>query len=195
MQRLSGLLMLMLMVILAACGGNGGNNTDTPNTTAATSTAADTTTQNDPAASTDAAGFTATITGATEATVSGRGYFQCDDIDDGELTLGAAFSMTNNVLIMFPAGVEPGTYDLAEDTGMPGEFSAMYSGADMETGMYENNVSGTLTLEEIARASGEPVRGTFQFTADSRQGETVNVTGEFDFAAGENAYFNCTESD
>jgi hypothetical protein len=193
MRRLSGILMLML--VLAACGGNGGNNTDTPNTTAATDTVADTTTQNDPSTGSDNVGFTATITGATEATVSGRGYFQCDDIDDGELTLGAAFSMSDNVLIMFPAGVEPGTYDLETDTGMPGEFSAMYVGEDMMTATYEDNVSGTLTLEEIARASGETVRGNFQFTVSSSEGETVDVTGEFDFAAGENAYFNCTESD
>ena len=192
MRRLLWLLAIVGIFTLAACGGDD-NNENTSND----ATTTDTTTQDDSSASTNNsadAGFSATVSGATDATVSGAGYFQCDDVGDGELTIGAGFSMTDNILILFPQGTEPGTYDLTSDTGLDADFTATYVGEDIMTAMYEDNVTGTLTLDEIAGATGEPVRGSFEFEASKDDGATVNVSGSFDFSAGENAYFNCTEN-
>lgn len=188
MRRLLWLLALIGIFTLAACGGSDSDNDTTDSTTT------DTTTQNnDTASSTDNAGFTATVTGATDATVSGVGYFQCDDVGEGELTIGSGFSMTDNIFILFPQGTTPGTYNLTTDDGLNGDYNAFFIGDDILTANYEQNVSGTLTLDEVASATGEPVRGSFEFEASTDDGATVNVSGNFDFTAGENAYFNCTE--
>lgn len=186
MQRILRLLFLVTMLVLVACGGSNGDDENTTNNTT------DSTTQNENTSSTSKAGFSATISGATDARVSGSGYFQCDDVGDGELTVGAAFSMSDNILILFPEDTQPGTYDLSSD--FDSEYTASYVGEDLMTAMYEENVSGTLTLDEIARATGETVRGSFEFEASTSEGETVNVDGSFDFTAGENAYYNCTQT-
>lgn len=137
----------------------------------------------------DVSAFTASVGGAVTATVSGDGYFMCDD-DVGELTIAPSGGFSDTILILLPRDAETGNYTFAEDANMGTGVRVQYLGADF-TESYETGVVGTLMLEALPTAPGETVRGSFEFQADNSDGETITVNGSFDFEVGENAFANC----
>jgi len=137
------------------------------------------------------AGFSATITGAVETELEGTGYFQCD-LDGEEYSIGPTSSFSNNVLIQIAGDTKPGIYDLV--TGSTGQRypTAMYMGEDLQTDVYEQDVTGTITLDAVPQETGDPVTGSFKLTAANEAGDSVTVTGQFDFLAeGQRAFYNC----
>lgn len=177
-MRLSAILVLGLTLLMTACNGA----SDEPGSNSSGDT--------DQAAGGDA-GFTATVTGAVETELEGKGYFQCD-LDGEEYNIGPSSSFTNNVLIQIAGDTEPGTYDLVSGSMGQRYPTAMYTGEDLQTDYYEQDVTGTITLNAVPRDTGDRVAGSFEVTADNEAGDSVTVTGQFDFLAeGQRAFHNC----
>lgn len=171
-----------LMFLLAACGG--GESASTPQPTSP-DTSADTS-----STTADKSGFTSTITGGVEAELNGPGYFMCD-ID--EVTIGANGRLSNNILILLPRDATAGTtYAIVSEIMGADQASASYVGATIETDYYDHDVTGSVTLDAVPSQEGERVAGSFNFSASNRGGAEANITGSFDFVAGNNSFFNCT---
>lgn len=137
------------------------------------------------------AGFTSTIAGAVETEIEGSGYFQCD-LDGEEYNIGPSSSFKNNVLIQIAGDTEPGTYELVSGSMDQQYPTAMYIGENLQTDYYEQDVTGTITLDAVPQETGDRVAGSFEFTAANEAGDSVTVTGRFDFLTdSQRAFYNC----
>lgn len=176
--------LIALVFVLAACGTNDGTSTPQPSSTDAPSGTTDTTT-------TDETAFTSTLTGAAETTLNGRGYFMCDD-EGGELVIGANGGLSNNILITLPRDASAGTtYEIVSEIMEAGQANALYVGSSDQESYYDDNLTGSVTLDAVPSQEGERVAGRFEFSASNNDDATVNATGSFDFTAGPDSFFNC----
>jgi hypothetical protein len=176
-------LLILMMAVLAACGGdNGGEASDTDTTNDTPDTSSETTD----------AGFTATVSGNVETEITGPGYFLCDEVGFGELTIGATGSLSDNILLIVPIDATAGSsYDIVSERMGEEQAVGNYVGDDLQTAYYDDEASGTITLDAVASQAGERVAGNFEFSANNQGGDTVTVSGTFDFEAGPDAYVNC----
>lgn len=180
MKRILGLLLILTMAVLVACGNADTGTEDTSQS--------ETTTDN---TSTSDANFTATISGAVEAEIADDGFYQCETVNGGELTVFANFGMEDNIILSLPRDIQPGSYDITVLNTEPDNIGAEYIGESFIDQSFDENVSGTLELIAVAGASGEQIAGNFEFTAENDDAEMVTVTGSFDFEASNAAFANC----
>lgn len=183
MRYLLNLVLLpALMFLVAACGGGAPAPTQQPATP-------DTSAETNNSTTTDATGFTSSITGAVDTALNGSGYFMCD-ID--ELVVGANGRLSNNILILLPRDAAPGTtYNIVTDIVGAEQANATYVGDTIENDNYDSDVTGSVTMEAVPSQEGDRVAGSFEFSAANRVDATVTITGSFDFTAGSDSFFNC----
>jgi hypothetical protein len=162
---------------LAACGGEASDgDIDVP--------------EEAPAAST--ANLTGTITGAVQKDLSVTARFSCQDNvmspDVFELVWGA----TEQLHVSLPFSSDPGTYDLSgsgEVGTAPGEgYEIRYRSEDLRT---FDLGSGEITLETVPAAPGERAVGSFRASLSSEEGETIELSGEFDIETASYAFEGC----
>lgn len=126
-----------------------------------------------------------------ETNLDGSGYFQCD-LDGEEYNIGPRSSFNNNVLLQIAGNTTPGTYELVTGSMAQRYPSAMYMGENIQTDYYEQDVTGTMTLDAVPQDTGDRVAGSFEFTTGNEAGDTVTVKGRFDFLAdSKRAFYNC----
>jgi hypothetical protein len=141
-------------------------------------------------------GFTGSVSGAVSGDISGPGvatYLPPQDTIDGVRTgyyLMANDRGTREILTSFriPAGTKPGTYELVEADPMElGEtfeirVETLAGGTLTSFGF---NTEGTLTLEAFppdgTKLSGAKIKGSFQFTTQDADGESLSGKGTFEF--------------
>ncbi len=186
-MKLRLLLSFTLMLLLAACGGTNEQATATaipPTTSDAASGSADSSVKSSGGVE---------ITGDITKTISNRGQFMFTSDTGYELTFYEGLDYM--VHITLPADTAPGTYPLAVTSDTPGQPGADVSIA-REPGKlatkgamdFNDNIDGTITIDALGSAQGDPVRGQFEFTTSGtdRMGEdptavqTITVTGTFD---------------
>lgn len=179
MKQLLKTSLLIIVLLLAACGSDGASTSESDVPLANTSSE-----------TTDATGFTSTITGAVETELNGRGYFMCSEF---ELTIGANGGLSNNILITLPRDASAGiTYEMADEK-TDEEASAIYAGDAIPQDYYSGDVVGSITLDAVPSQNGERAAGSFEFTASTRDDATVTVTGSFDFNVDSSiAFFECS---
>ncbi len=174
------------MLLLAACGGT--NEQATATAIPPTTDSADSATDN-----TADAGDGVEITGDVTKTLSNRGQFTFTSDTGYELTFYEGLDYV--VYITLPADTAPGMYPLEAASDTPGQPGADVSiarepGKLASKGVvdYSDNISGTITIDALGTASGDPVRGRFEFTVSGtdRMGtdgdvtRTITVSGRFD---------------
>lgn len=177
MKRMITLFTILTLAVLTACTTEDYTTSDTiPEANTIANNAED--------------GFTATIEGFVTEDIATSGEFSCESEARGEdvLVLSAwQEAEINNVVFMLPTSISAGEYDLTDDS----EVMVLYYGDNLVTEEFSQNVSGTLTLDEIATAVNAPIIGSFEFTAENSDGDMVSVAGEFDFRAGPAAFAEC----
>lgn len=101
------------------------------------------------------------------------------------------------VNMVIPAGLQPGTYEVVgSDDSMDisgATPQASFEWRDMESDDRENYDAGkgTLTIEQIPAAQGEPFVATLKMDSTSEEGETVSTTIEFNGDAGYQSFDEC----
>jgi len=129
--------------------------------------------------SNEVVGFTAEISGSGfETQIVGEGSLACSD---GQV------QVTNNnlqsiIVLRLPPDAAPGTLTIGEN-----DVSAIAQFDDIN--QYTQNAQGTITLDALAAAAGEDSSGSFDFTVENGEGDTLTVSGSFDFAATEGTTF------
>lgn len=179
MTRLSTILMLLAATFLAACSTGLEPFTESgeiPEANTIANNVVD--------------GFTATITGFRDTTVTATGNLSCESqyrADNDVYLLSSNRSLnTNSVNFIVPVSIAAGEYDLSSD-----EITTIYYGRNLISEEFSENVSGTLEITEINPEANGIVVGNFEFTAENGDGETVTVSGEFDFRAAPAAFASC----
>jgi len=168
------------MLMIAACGAppaNTGGNSTSPTLPPANNTNEEPTPtrEGDTGSPTETGvvGFEAQLTGGGfNNQIVGEGWFVCGDVSDVISNSG----LQSIIFISFPVDTTTGTYNFGT-----GDISTQVQ-FDAET-IYNLNPEGTLTLEAVANAVGEPVRGSFNFTVADAAGDMLTVNGTFDFTA------------
>ncbi|MFP4321470.1 MAG: hypothetical protein ACLFTK_03365 [Anaerolineales bacterium] len=130
---------------------------------------------------------------------SDEGLFRCFDPLQSIAIHSSRGTAPAIVSFEFPSETEPGTYDVvgSEDRAQGqarGNFTSFVRvnvGNLPGTGNYYQNISGQLTIEELAEAPQERVAGEFELTADTAEG-ALQIQGAFDFLSPENESFFCT---
>ena len=180
-MKLRLLLSVALMLLFAACSGT--------NEQAAATAIPPTT--NDTAASSAGSSGGVEITGDITKTISNRGQFVLTSDAGYELTFYEGLDYV--VYITLPADITPGEHPLTVASDTPGQPGADVSIA-REPGKlaskgavdYSDGVNGTITIDALGAAQGDPVRGQFAFTVsgtdsmDDNATQTITVTGTFD---------------
>lgn len=189
-MRLDRLVMaLMLVFVLAACGGNAadpGNTSDVDS--------------NAPAAEADPE-VVVSYTGAREGetAVNNLSLF-CGNEGMPNTVNELEFYVINMPVLVgmnIPADLQPGTYEIIgsdDNTDFSGATpQADFEWRDMENSDLVNYDSGTgeLTITEMPTAEGELFVATLTMELTSEEGETVNVTVEFDGDAGTQSFDEC----
>jgi hypothetical protein len=143
-------------------------------------------------------GFTGSVSGAVSGEISGQGvatYLPPQDTIDGVRPgyyLIANTRGATELLITFriPAETKPGTYQLvAVDPMELGErFEVRIEGTvDGKSVSFGSNTEGTLTLDTFPAdghtLAGANIKGSFQLTTQDPQGESLSVSGAFEFLA------------
>ncbi len=119
----------------------------------------------------------------------------CEEVNGGEFNIAASSSLTENVLLSLPTGIDSGTYALDSEDTIAGTFSATYIGASARSDTYGQNVSGTLTLVAVPSGPGDQVAGSFTFQGEKPSAGSppmVTVSGDFDFTAGSFSFDFCS---
>jgi|GEM_PF-5826370 len=129
------------------------------------------------------AGFVAEITGAEEAAVIGTGTINCEN---NVYVLRAELASFPQIAIILPEGASPGNFNLVDNTGDGTVASATVFFEDGR--VFAVDVEGIVIVSDLATQAGQPVSGSFDFSASSGA-ESVNVRGEFDFVSGEDAIY------
>lgn len=126
-------------------------------------------------------GFEAVIDGAMQATMTGPGYYACENsmyvirpLPDG----------LQQVTLILPANIVPGVYRLVDMGGSGPAATVSFSDGQV----YAGRVNGVLVLNSVATGAGQSVSGNFDFTASNGAGE-VSARGEFDFTSQEGVLY------
>jgi|GEM_PF-6950950 len=153
---------LFLLVILAACSSA---DPESPET-------------NDALDELDAP-FAAIISGDVEMEITGTGYYACLTGQHVISNKAPGNTDLNNVVINIEPDTVTGTHSISTaQINVP--VSAYFVNLP-DNGYYRDNVSGSLELTAIATQPGEQIAGTFSFSAQRTNGETINIVGQFDF--------------
>jgi hypothetical protein len=131
--------------------------------------------------------FTATVSGALGASLTGPAAFGSGDGGSG-LAMGTADGKRSIGFTRLVEGVPPtGTYTLGDDTeSNTTKFIASYVVIDGGTGALFVSRDGSGTLK-ITASSSSHVAGTFTWTgydSDQPDARTITVTGSFDAPVG-----------
>jgi hypothetical protein len=143
-------------------------------------------------------GFTGSVSGAVSGEISGQGvatYLPPQDTIDGVRPGYYLIANTRGgrelvITFRIPAQTKPGTYQLvAVDPKELGErFEVRIEGTiDAQPISYGDKTEGTLTLDTFPadgdKLAGAKIKGSFQLTTQDPQGESLSVSGAFEFLA------------
>jgi hypothetical protein len=143
-------------------------------------------------------GFTGSISGAMSGEISGPGvatYLPPQDTIDGVrpgyyLIANARGATELLIIFRIPAETKPGTYQLvAVDPVELGEnFEVrIESTIDGKPISYGANTAGTLKLDAFPpngnKLDGAKIKGFFQFSTQDPEGDSLSVSGTFEFLA------------
>jgi hypothetical protein len=124
-------------------------------------------------------GFTAQITGGSIANITDGGQYACN------LTghrIASGNTPAPNITFTLPTTNAIGSHTLSR-----GAIDIQVFLASVDDS-YNQVTGGTLTIDDIAEASGEFVSGSFDFTVRNATGAEVGVRGDFTFESGDTAY-------
>jgi hypothetical protein len=149
---------------------------------------------------TEPPGFAATVSGAVDGHLSGRGLVTYIAPQDTVSGTRPGYYLVSNLIqdvmeardwvitFRIPDGTDSGTYQLvsADPMSVGEEFEVRLEGmVDRRTVSFRSNTEGTLTLDsfpsDVSQLSDATIKGKFQFSAGNRHGEVISVNGEFDF--------------
>lgn len=151
----------------------------------------------EPAAPAGSGGFTATLSGAVDAKVSGTGVIRF--IAPSESPMGARpgyFFIADGtgerdfgITFTIPANAGAARHELV--TASPLQIGTAYevrvdvsAGARIES--FQNATSGWIQIDQMpadaGAVPGHPVKGSFEFTTADASGRTLVAKGGFDFA-------------
>ncbi len=128
-------------------------------------------------------GFIAELSGASNESLSGRGVINCEN---NVYVIRPALDMFPQVSLILPTGATPDNYTLANNQGDGSAASASVFFADGR--VFAANVNGIVIINNLATQAGQPVSGSFDFSASSGS-QTIDARGEFDFISGEDAIY------
>lgn len=145
-------------------------------------------------------GFAATVSGAIDGHLSGRGIVTYIAPQDTVSGTRPGYYLVSNVIqdameasdwvitFRIPDGEDAGTYQLvsADPMRVGEEFEARLEGmVDGRTVSFRSNTEGTLTLDSfpsnVSQLSDATIKGKFQFSSENSVGEVVAVNGVFEF--------------
>ena len=132
----------------------------------------------------DGTAFTAVVDAEEVPSVTGNGYFTCEDVNGGEFNVSASLSFSNNVLLSFPDEATAGFHLLESEAISPDPAAYTATYYDSDGNAFEFNVTGSVVLTAVPSAPGERIAGEFDFSAedsDDDSAQVVAVSGEFDF--------------
>ncbi|MGJ3238846.1 MAG: hypothetical protein ACFE0Q_09090 [Anaerolineae bacterium] len=128
-------------------------------------------------------GFVAELNGTQAVTVAGEGTLTCEN---GVPVIRASIDDFPQVAIILTSGATPGNYTLQDN---PGDGSAASATVFLEDGRaFANEVEGLAVINDLATETGQPVIGSFDFSASSGT-ETISARGEFNFSADADSTF------
>ncbi|MEL6404849.1 MAG: hypothetical protein AAFR81_10830 [Chloroflexota bacterium] len=129
------------------------------------------------------AGFSAVYTGADTGEVAGIGIIGCEN---GVYVIRPYADGFPQISIILAEDTSTGTYTLSDNAG---DGSTVTATIFFEDGrVFAAGVTGSLTLEALATAPNQDVRGTFSFSATSGSA-SMDVAGSFDFVSDADAVY------
>lgn len=180
------LLLVLLALSLVACTTNEPTTTDntqdsTENINTETTTSTETTEED--------VFFTASVTGDITREFQDIATLTCTDGNGTNIPRHQILTMNDDdtrstIAVSMPALSEPGTYPLEGQTVENyGTAFAIEVFFDRSIG-FDVVEDGTITLDEIAKGPGEPVKGSLQATMTTDDGEqSIMLTANFDFVS------------
>lgn len=208
MIKLRFLVLLVAMILLtAACGGadqDNGSSSQPPDSNEEISTV-DTTTDSGtsqadispeslPAYDLTTGDYTLTITGAVEGGTAYTGTrrdpveygpYGTANNSEGNMDITMRWDGTYNgtaydvaVVLILRDGIAPGTHPIGDSLSGDSTFNVrgLVDVDEMGVQDFDSNVSGAITLDSANR---QYANGTFEFSAENRDGEQVTVSGSF----------------
>lgn len=164
------------ILLLTACGGSSNGEAEPRQEASASSSS----------------NLTATITGAVEKELAVRARFSCQDNGISPDVYELVWGSVEQLHVSFPFSTEPGTYELIGSGAVgigPGEASEVRYRAEA-TRQFDMG-SGQLILESVPRAGGERAVGSLTASLSSDDGETVEISAEFDIETADYAFEGC----
>jgi len=150
-------------------------------------------------------GFTANVSGAINAEVSGAGIVTYLGPKDRDIVTGSRpgyFLMANlnsdvmgergfTITFRIPAEAQPGNHNLVTSDPLKVGENFDVRVERVEEGKlisYETNTDGTITLNNFSPDRTYPdisnITGTFQFVTENSEGDRISANGTFDFPLG-----------
>jgi len=129
-------------------------------------------------------GFIADVSGpAFNGRIEGEGYFACEN---DRYVIRRSDSGLEQVTLILPPDVTPGTYSFGDMSQFPDSPSAMVTLEDNR--VFAGSVIGTLILNTVADAPNEIVSGSYEFNASNGQ-SNLSVEGSFEFRSAEDVAY------
>jgi hypothetical protein len=150
-------------------------------------------------------GFTANVSGAVNAEVSGAGIVTYLGPKERDIVTGSRpgyFLMANlnsdvmgergfTITFRIPAEAQPGNHNLVTSDPLKVGENFNVRVERVEEGKlisYETNTDGTITLNNFSPDRTYPdisnITGTFQFVTENSEGDRISANGTFDFPLG-----------
>lgn len=126
-------------------------------------------------------GFEAQISGFEfTGVMNGDGYFACENND--RYVIRTSDSGLEQVTLILPPDVTPGTYSFGDMSQFPDTPSAMVTLED--NSVFAGSVIGSLILNTVADAPNELISGSYDFIASNGE-SNLSVEGSFEFRSAE----------
>lgn len=141
--------------------------------------------------SAEEAGFTASVSGAMEAQVSGPGlFFEAPVYESAAVKRPEYFVIANvggvrenGITFSVPSG-QQGTCQLTDGTPFEiGRHCEVRVELGSATDYFNKQTTGTLNLASLPVKAGDglPVQGEFEFEVSNKEGKRIAVKGQFNF--------------
>jgi hypothetical protein len=155
-------------------------------------------------------GFTASVSGAVNAELSGSGIVTYLGPKERDIVTGnrpgyfliASINPDGNankqfsILFRIPDAAQPGNYNLVTPDPLKVGENFDVRVETLEEGKliaYQMNTEGTLILDNFSPDRTYPsisnISGTFQFVTENSEGDQISANGTFDFPVGEKVVF------
>jgi len=153
----------------------------------------------------DQPGFTASVSGAVNADLSGSGIVTYLGPKEGDIVTGnrpgyfliasinpdGSTEKRFNILFRIPDSAQPGNYNLVTPDPLKVGENFDVRVETLEEGKliaYQINTEGTIILDNFSPDRAYPsisnITGTFQFVTENSEGDQISANGTFDFPLG-----------